>query len=473
MISRKGELRSYEDLPGPTPLPLIGNLFRFRFDSMHLKLEEWAEEYGKLYRFSLGPKKIAVLSDAEIIKEIHRERPNKYRRTRSVERCSREMGIAGVFSVEGEDWQRQRKVVATALNPKNLRAFFPRLKKTSERLLNRWQRCAQDGEEIDLCRELMRMTVDVTTQLAFGMDFNTIETNGPVIQRHMDKVFPMMHQRTNAPFPYWRYFKLSKDRALDRALTGLKEEVDTIIGNVRERMKKDRALYDSPTNFLEAIISAKETEGVDFSDQDIFANVCTLLLAGEDTTANTIAWTANYFMQKPECLDRARDEIDQLLGKAPLPQEIDCLANMPFLEAFYNESMRLKPVAPLGAVEPLDDVDILGFEIPRGMVIMTLHRHIACQEQNFGEGSKFQPQRWLSDTGSSSCPHNTTAFIPFGVGPRFCPGRNLALLQIKQILSLLIKNFDIELCNKDNVVKERLAFAMMPSKLVVRIKKRA
>jgi cytochrome P450 len=473
MTSHRESLRAYADLPGPMPLPLIGNLFRFRFDSMHLKLEEWAERYGKLYRFSLGPKKLVVLSDAEIIKVIHKERPDKYRRTRSIERCSREMGIAGVFSVEGEDWQRQRKVVTNALNPTHLRAFYPRLKKTSERLLNRWHQCAQDGEEIDLCRELMRLTVDVTTQLAFGIDFNTIETDGPVIQRHMDKVFPMMHQRTNAPFPYWRYFKLSKDRALDRALKGLRDEVETIIKNVRERMKSDRTLYDSPTNFLEAIIAAKEIEGVEFSNQDIFANVCTLLLAGEDTTANTIAWTANYFMQKPEYLGQARSEVDQLLGDASVAHEMEHLSNMPFLEAFYNESMRLKPVAPLGAVEPLDDVKLLGFEIPRGMVIMTLHRHIACQEQHFKEGTEFQPRRWLEGTTSPACPHDATAFIPFGTGPRFCPGRNLALLQIKQILSMLIKNFDIELSNKNNAVKEKLAFAMMPTDLVVKIKKRS
>ena len=133
-------------------------------------------------------------------------------------------------------------------------------------------------------------------------------------------------------------------------------------------MEAEPALFNHPTNFLEAIIAAKESEGVDFSDADIFANVCTLLLAGEDTTANTIAWTVNYFMEYPEYLAKAREETDRVLGNSYLAGEIDQLSELPFLEAFYNESMRLKPVAPLGAVEPLQDTEILGYQIPRGNV---------------------------------------------------------------------------------------------------------
>lgn len=472
MTAVKELIKRYKELPGPPGLPLLGNLFQFRFDAMHQKLERWADVYGPLYRFRLGPKKLAVLSDVDAIKRIHRDRPDMFRRTRAVEACSREMKIAGVFSVEGDDWRRQRKIVAMALNSAHLRTFFPKLRTTSERLFGRWRLFAQQEAEIDLCQELMRLTVDVITQLAFGIDFNTIEKEGPVIQQNMDKVFPMLNRRVNAPFAYWRHFKLAKDRELDRALEHLEQQVDEIIKGVRRRMEAEPALFNHPTNFLEAIIAAKESEGVDFSDADIFANVCTLLLAGEDTTANTIAWTVNYFMEYPEYLAKAREETDRVLGNSYLAGEIDQLSELPFLEAFYNESMRLKPVAPLGAVEPLQDTEILGYQIPRGMVIMTLHRHVACQEENFYKGSTFDPERWLTTKNELSCSHDTTAFIPFGMGPRFCPGRNLALLQIKEVLSMLIKNFDFELCDQRLPVKEKLAFAMMPRNLNVRLRER-
>ena len=466
-------LRDYEDLPAPPGLPLVGNLFQVSFESLHQTLEQWADEYGPLYRIKIGPRRLAVLSDAELIKRFHRERPDLFRRTRSVESATREMRIAGVFSVEGDEWRRQRKLVAMALNTAHLKPFFPKLRVTAERLLKRWERAADNGESLDLCRELMRLTVDVTTQLAFGIDFNTVETDGPVIQQNMDKVFPILHVRVNAPVPYWRYFRLPKDRELDRSLAQLETQVNEIIVDVRKRMEADPSLYEAPTNFLEAIIAAKEAEGIDFSDADIFANVCTLLLAGEDTTANTIAWTVDYFMQYPEHFARARAEVDGVLGDDLIATNIDQVGEFPFLEAFYSEAMRLRPVAPLVAMEPLQDVEVLGHVIPKGMVIMMLNRHIATQDENFGAGKTFDPERWLKSDEERGCPHDTSSFLPFGTGPRFCPGRNLALLQIRTVLSMLIKNFDVELADESVPVEEKLAFAMMPKNLMVKLRRRA
>ena len=325
---------------------------------------------------------------------------------------------------------------------------------------------------MDLCRDLMRLTVDVTTQLAFGVDFNTLETSGPVIQQNLDKVFPMLHRRINAPIPYWRYIRLPKDRELDRALDRIRKQVDEIIQEVRERMRAEPALYASPTNFLEAIIAAKEVKGIGFSDDDIFANVCTLLLAGEDTTAHTIAWTVSYFLRYPEHFARARAEVDAGIAPAASVEAIEQAARFPFLDAFFNEAMRLKPVAPLNSLEPVEDTEILGHLIPRKTVIMTLNRHIATRDEHFGDAARFDPERWLGSDAERGCPHDTSTFLPFGAGPRFCPGRNLALLQIRTVLAMLCRNFDVELASPGRPVEERLAFTMMPTNLVVRMKRR-
>lgn len=473
MVSETLELRHYKDLPGPAGVVLAGNLFQIKFSAYHQTLEKWADEYGPLYRIALGPRKIAVISDPETIVYMHRERPDLFRRTRAVEAYTAEMGMKGVFSTEGDDWRRQRKLVAMALNTAHLKSFYPKMKIVVERLLKRWEAAAERGETIDLCRDLMRYTVDVTTQLAFGIDFNTLETDGPVIQQNLDKVFPVLNFRVNAPFPYWHYIKFKKDRELDRALADLKGQVNDIIADVHQRMATNRDLYENPSNFLEAIIAAQESEGMAFSDEDIFANVCTLLLAGEDTTANTIAWTVDYFLQYPEHYQRARDEVDGILGDDLVVQSLEQAAQFPFVEAVYSETMRLKPVAPLNAMEPNEDVELMGHLIPRGTVIMMLNRYIANQPSTFGEPAKFDPERWLADDKERGCPHDTSAFLPFGTGPRFCPGRNLALVQLRSVLAMLIRNFDVELADPAVEVAEKLAFTMMPTNLNVRMKKRA
>lgn len=459
-----------KDLPGPLGLPLVGNRFQFRLNHIHLKLEEWAKRYGPIYRIRIGPNHIVVISDHAAIRQILLERPEKFRRASILEEVAAELRLKGVFAAEGEDWRRQRRIVTTALNRAGLKEFFPKLAFTLGRLQRRWERAADNGERVDLCNDLMRFTVDVTMQLAFGVDANTLETPGPVIQRHLDTVFPMLHRRLNAPFPWWRLLRLPSDRALDHALVEIEREVGIMVRAARKRMAAEPGR--APENFLEAIISAVETEGSGFTDSEIFANAGTLLLAGEDTTANSIAWTVHFFLNYPEHFDRARQEVDALVAPGSAISSLDQTKDLHFLDAFCNESMRLKPVAPLHMAEPLDDAAVLDCLIPKGTPIMMLARRVATLDKHFGDGTSFDPERWLVDPEERRYSHDKSAFIPFGFGPRLCPGRNLALTQIRAVLAMLCQNFDIERVESGNGVEEHLAFTMLPTNFLVRLKRR-
>ncbi|MYE00420.1 MAG: cytochrome P450 [Alphaproteobacteria bacterium] len=458
------------DLPGPGGLPLIGVLHRVRFDRLHLRLEEWADRYGPLFQIRMGPNRILVVADSASIQRILVQRPQGFRRTRRLESVAEEMKLKGVFASEGEDWRRQRRIVVAALNRHKLEDFFPKLSLTAGRLCRRWEGAADRGEPVDLCRDLMRFTVDVTMQLAFGVDANTLETPGPVIQRHLDKVFPVLHRRTNAPFTYWRWFRLPSDRALDKALVAIEREVGEMVRAARKRMAADPDR--EPADFLEAILAAVAEEGSGFSDEEIFANAGTLLLAGEDTTANSLAWAMHYFTVYPELFERARRETDALIAPARALEDLEQANRLPFLDAFCNEVMRIRPVAPIHVVEPVADTEILGCAVPRGTPIIMLLRHAATREEHFAGGDRFDPERWLAPPESRPSPHDRRVFLPFGGGPRLCPGRALALLEIRTVLAMLLRNFDLEPVMAREQVREHLAFTMLPAGLKVRLKRR-
>jgi cytochrome P450 len=467
-------LKSIDSLPAPASLPLIGNLHQIDLEHFHEQLEQWCDELGPIFKIRMGKRDIICLADTDAINDLFRLRPSVYRRVRAIESVTAEMNIKGVFSAEGDEWKLQRKVVAQALNSAHINRFFPKLFETTGRLQRRWEGLAASATPVELCRDVMRYTVDVTTQLAFGIDVDTIGTDGPVVQQHLDKVFPMLHRRINAPFPYWRYFRLPSDRALARSLAVIEETVNGFIVACRERMSQQPELFEAPGNFLEAIIAAQASEsGSDFTDQQIYANVLTLLLAGEDTTANTIAWACKYFIDYPEHFARARAEVDAVLGEAPIPTEPQQLKQFPFIEAFVNETMRLKPVGPIAPMETNEPVELLGYHIPAGTSIFGLTRYIAVAPINFGAARNFAPERWLEGADNGSEAHNTSAFLPFGTGPRFCPGRNLALTEIKMVIAMLCRNFDLSLANPQIPVEEKLAFAMMPKNLHVRFHPRA
>lgn len=471
VASKRGRAEA-DVLPGPGGLPFIGNFHQIRFDRLHLDLEDWAGQFGPIYRFRFGPHLVVVLSDRDEIQRILVDRPDGFRRPRYLEAAASEMRLKGVFAAEGEDWRRQRRIVIDALNRARIEDFFPMLATTVGRLQRRWERAADAGERVDLCRDLMRFTVDVTTQLAFGIDINTLESPGPTIQRHLDKVFPVLHRRLNTPFPYWRFIRLPADRALDRALDALEREFGAMVQAARERLEREPARRKAPQDFLEAIIIEMETEGSRVTNEEIFANVGNLLLAGEDTTAYTIAWTVHLLTGNPDWFDRCRREVDALTAlNSPGIANFEQTKQMPVVDAVSSESMRLKPVAPLHMLEALNDTWILGHRIPKGTTIFMLLRHMATRDEHFVNGDRFDPERWLLRQEARHGPHDHGAFVPFGGGPRFCPGRNLAMLEIRTVLAMLCSNFDVLPVDRSRV-KEQIAFTMFPTNLFVRMRRR-
>ncbi len=275
-------IRTLSDLPSPRGLPLLGNALQLDLPRLHLILEEWAEAFGSAYTIGLGPKRIFVCSDPDLLQTALRERPDRYRRFSPIESVIKEMKANGVFSVEGEAWRPQRRLVMQALASKHFSSFFPALRDITERLRKRWEHSAKTGQVVDMTKDLVRFTVDATTALAFGEDPNTIEESGDVIQEHLAEIFPMIMKRINAPMPLWRYFKLPSDRKFERALLAVHQHVESLVERSRKRMREQPC--DKPRNLLEAMLATANLPDSGITDEVIAANVMTLLLAGEDTT---------------------------------------------------------------------------------------------------------------------------------------------------------------------------------------------
>src|SRR6266852_1059245 len=129
--------------------------------------------------------------------------------------------------------------------------------------------------------------------------------------------------------------------------------------------------------------------------------------------------------------------------------------------------MRLKSVAPMLFMEPHHAVELGGVHIPAGTALFLLTRYCGMQEHAFTDPQAFQPERWLQAHPEPQCGHDPRAFMPFGAGPRFCPGRNLALLEIKAVMAMLCRNFRLTKATNTPPVQEHFAFTMMPTHFAV------
>ncbi|MFN2200557.1 MAG: cytochrome P450 [Caldilineaceae bacterium] len=466
------KMRAVTDLPGPAGVPLLGNLLQIDVSTYHQQLERWSADYGPIYRYQLAGRQYIAVSDPDLIAEALHERPDRYRRFSAIESVFKEMGVHGVFSAEKEEWRRYRKLAMEALSNRHLRQFFPTLHKVLGRLKTRWERSAAQAEAVDVQKDLMRFTVDVTTTLAFGIDMNTVEDEGRALQRHLEKLFPMLARRVIFPFAYWRYFKLAPDRELDKALAELDRIVSDLVAKARQRMVEQPELFLHPTNFLEAMLAVQEQDEERFTDTEIVGNVYTMLAAGEDTTANTLAWMLHLLCQNPDSISKARAEIDAVLGSDTLVNDVGDVDKLVYVDAVSRETMRLRPVAPIIAVLETNEATSLGdLSLPQGIYVTLLGRPGTRRADHFADPLAFRPERWLED--STLSPHDGDVSMPFGSGPRLCPGRNLALLEIKAALAMILRNFDIVHASDPAQVDEVFAFSMVPTNLRIRFTPRA
>lgn len=437
-------LRSLDDLPGPAGLPLIGNALQIKPRECHRLWGGWAEQFGPLFVFRVGSTRILAVANADLIQQLLRDRPERVRRWRKMEEIAREIEGNGLFTAEGTRWRRERKFVMYALNAGHVRGFIPRLEQVVGRLRRRWWQAALAGAPVDVHADLMRLTVDVTSGLAFGRDLNTLEEKADPIQTHLDKLFPAIARRQTALFPYWRYVRLPQDRELDAAVAEVRRVIDGLIEDARARLAADATA--TPRNFLEALVAAQEHGEQGFSNDEIANNVMTILLAGEDTTANSLSYMMHFLMEHPRVQAALQAEVDAVIGAGEQPwQDPATPDRLRYAEAVANEAMRLKPVGAHLFLEPNEDIQVADVFVPRGTPVLVLNGHVGSQEENFTDAAEFRPERWLDNVEAHGGVHNMKAFMPFGSGPRFCPGRQLAMLQIKMVLAMLCRDFEVVL----------------------------
>jgi cytochrome P450 len=187
-----------------------------------------------------------------------------------------------------------------------------------------------------------------------------------------------------------------------------------------------------------------------------------MVFAGEDTTANTIAWLLHLLSQNPQAAARLAQEADAASD----------MEQMPYLDACVQEAMRLKPVAPLMGAEAVNDVMLDGVQVPAGVVVFLLLRHSFALETPLDDGAQFRPERWLDPDMKQRLEDPARKMVPFGGGPRFCPGRYLAMSEIRMVMSMLMRTFTIQTLPDAPPVEEMFTFTMTPSALPLLLRRR-
>jgi cytochrome P450 len=197
-------------------------------------------------------------------------------------------------------------------------------------------------------------------------------------------------------------------------------------------------------DLLQTLMDARYSDGEGMSDELVLSESMQLLVAGHETSSNALSWLLYLLSKRPDCLEKVRQEIDSVLGEAPL--SFSAVPNLIFTTQVIQEGLRLYP--PFWMVDRMAVVnDRVGdIAIPQGSTVIVFVYGAHHSPHYWESPENFDPERFAKGNM-----HTPFTHLPFGAGPRGCIGSNYAMLQILMILSDLLRKYDFELTSGQTI----------------------
>ncbi|KAG8079513.1 hypothetical protein GUJ93_ZPchr0007g4215 [Zizania palustris] len=407
----------------------------------------WRKLYGPMHLIWFGRTARLIVSEPELIREVLLSRAENFDRYEAHPMICQFEGY-GLSNIHGDKWARRRKVLTPAFHTENLKLIVPFVAGTVRRMaddLAERARAAAGGEaEVDVAVWFQRVPQEAITFATFG---RRNYDDGSVVFKLQDELAGYAaeaHSRVFIPgyrfVPTWknvRVWKLNWEirKHLAKFVTELQLQSH---GDGGDSAEKDGhadggAVMREFMSFMAPAMSANE----------IIEESKNFFFAGRETTVNLLTWTTVALAMHPEWQDRARREVVAVCGHDNVPTK-DHLPKLKTLGMIVNETLRLYPPAVAMIRTTKREVELGGCVVPAGtdimIPIMAVHHDAAVWGEDAAE---FNPARFAGDDDRRR--RHPMAFMPFGGGSRVCIGQNMALMEAKVALAVVLQRFEFRL----------------------------
>ncbi|KAI1070548.1 hypothetical protein LB507_006755 [Fusarium sp. FIESC RH6] len=352
------------------------------------------------------------------------------------------LGVGLLFSV-GDQHKRLRRIIAGPLSRPSIRKLFPTFVTYSDKLNREIETSLgrTDDGIIEIEDLITRVTLDIIGVSLLGKELRDFRSRSSSLsfERCYNDILaqPLAGQIISFinPFIPLRWLPLSANLNFIRAKAALKTMMAELIEQRTaevEAASGDELSDDLLTRMIEA--SAEERQRL--SKDELIDITMQVIAAGHETTASALVWTAYALGKNPASQDRLRKEIQSLDTNDISAKAID---ELPFLENVIRESLRLYSPTLIIPWEAQTDMTIAGVDIPQGTTVQIVPAMIQLNPEIWGDDvGTFRPERW---EGAAPCPY---AMETFSNGPRMCPGKALAMLNMKVLLLGMVRDFEME-----------------------------
>nr|AVL92822.1 CYP450 [Locusta migratoria] len=436
--------RPRTNAPGPTTLPLVGNLLHFwrKLPVLVGDFRELQRRYGDVFRFYIGPKLMLVATQPDDARRLlvgcrQRER-DEY-----VTRAMVPFTGYGLIVSKGELWKAHRRLIEPTFRTEVLHGYTEAFNKGAEFLCS--QLAEASGAEIDISKMLLHTSFHFLTLSIFGVSFDEIE---PDREKQVEDVdifisgLELIQKRFYQPWLQIDWIiKLTPDGEQ------LKRQLNLMNGLAKHgiellRQKRFKSPSTKKKSFVDVMMD--DQGNLLLSESEVFDEVRTFSLAGTDTTATALSFVFALLGLYPEWQDAIQKEVDEVFGTGEdyLRPVIDSdLVHLKVTEAVIKETLRLFPAIPLAPVLATEDIPLGGgrFVAPRGSVVFVFLNLLHRQPAIFPDPDRFDPGRFLEGGGDAGLP--PYSFLPFGAGSRVCVGARYSMHLMKTALATVLRQF--------------------------------
>ncbi len=411
-------------------------------------------KYGDIYLSFFGLRPVVIVTSANLAEQISKDIV-RFAKSDPRDLCMpyfyEWVGNNNIVLANGDKWKETRKLIHPVLN--DVQLFVPVMYEKTQYFCDKIDYMisksnVSDFSSIKLTRWLKALSLDISGEALFGYNFNHLnEETNPGIEA-TDYVLQEIFSPLRLALPLINHMPIKSNQHLRNSIKLLDELVLKMIDFYLQQLNKNELMEQ---NVLAMLLQGQHEKSI--STHDLRNNILALVLASHETTQVALGGVLYYLAKYPEWQERIREEskilfpdLTAIISELNNVSDIRSssywkLKTFENLDNFILESLRhYSPLANQNPRTTLENVELGGYEIPKGtLVIMNLHA-IHMNEAEWNRASEFNPDRFKKESK-----FNKFAYLPFGNGPRICSGREFSLIEQKLAVCMLLRKYEIRL----------------------------
>lgn len=390
-----------------------------------------AREYGDVVGLRVVNFRTIFVNHPDAIEEALVTNARKCIKGR-VLRANRHVFGEGLLTSEGDFWLRQRRLAQPAFHRARIASYAATMVEYTQRLIAEWR----SGEERDAHQEMMRLTLQIVAKTLFDAD---VQREAQDVGKSLELLLELGANFKRTLFiPHWVPTPTN---------LRIKREVAQIEKILYRIIAERRASGHDAGDLLSTLLHAQDEDGSRMTDRQLRDETITLFLAGHETTASTLSWTWWLLGLNTAVEAKLHAELDAVLSGRP--PSLDDLPKLTYTGNVITESLRLYPAAWGLARVAIEEHELAGYPVKKGMGIAMAQWVVHRDPRWYEAPEEFRPERWEGDL-LKRLPR--FAYFPFGGGPRQCIGNTFALMEASLLLATIAQKYRLRLVANHPVV---------------------